>query len=92
MENKIALPDTYASFESLQEILNKQGYELSNAPKVAGLTVQDVRVLDVVIIAPFLIYVSMRKELSKPLRLMLLGLGVATLIYNGYNYLKNKQL
>lgn len=92
MENKIALPDSYASFESLKEILNNQGYELSHQPKVAGLSVQDIRILDVVVVAPFLIYVSMRKELPRPIRLMLMGLGVATLLYNGYNYIKNKQL
>lgn len=92
MENKIALPDTYASFESLKEILNNQGYEISKTTKVAGLDVQDVRILDVVIIAPFLIYVGMRKELPQTIRLMLIGLGLATLFYNGYNYLKNKQL
>lgn len=91
MENKIALPDTYASFESLQEVLNMQGYEISKTTKVAGLDVQHVRILDVVVVAPFLIYVGMRKELPQTIRAMLIGLGIATLLYNGINYLKNRQ-
>lgn len=91
MENKIALPDTYASFESLQEVLNMQGYEISKTTKVAGLDVQYVRILDVVVVAPFLIYVGMRKELPQTIRAMLIGLGIATLLYNGINYLKNRQ-
>jgi hypothetical protein len=91
MENKIALPDSYASYESLKDILDKQGYSIYKTPKVAGLTAQDVRLIDVVLIAPFLIYVSLRKELPNPIRITLFGLGVATLLYNGYNYIKNKE-
>jgi hypothetical protein len=36
-------------------------------------------------------YVGMKKELSLPVRLTLLGFGAATIIYNGSNYLKNKR-
>jgi hypothetical protein len=36
-------------------------------------------------------YVGMKKELSLPVRLTLLGFGAATIIYNGNNYLKNRR-
>jgi ABC-type enterobactin transport system permease subunit len=42
-------------------------------------------------IAPVLIYAAGRKELSEPLRLTILGIGIATLVYNGHNYLKAKE-
>jgi hypothetical protein len=53
------------------------------------MDVQEVRLIDVFVIAPFLIYVSNNKNLSKPIRLGLFVIGVSTLIYNGHNYLKN---
>jgi hypothetical protein len=50
---------------------------------------QQVRLLDVFVVAPFLIYTSTLKGVpSKRIRLSLLVLGVATLVYNGSNYLK----
>jgi len=79
--NKIALPDTYSSYETLKPILAKQGYELRS------MDVQKVRLLDVFVVAPFLFYVGTRKELSQTLRLGVIVLGAATLIYNGINYL-----
>lgn len=52
---------------------------------------QQVRLLDVFVVAPFLIYTSTLKGVpSKRIRLSLLVLGVATLVYNGHNYLKAK--
>jgi len=91
MENRIALPDTYASPDALQKILNQQGYELTQRANPFGLTVQDIRLLDVVFVAPVLIYAGFREELPKPLRYTLVALGIATLIYNGHNYLLNKK-
>lgn len=89
---QIALPDTTASFEPLKEILAKQGYELNKPTKVVGFDVQDVRLMDVFLIAPFLIFVGVKyKTLPMPVRGVLIGLGAATLFYNGYNYLKNKK-
>lgn len=53
---------------------------------------QQVRLLDVFVVAPFLIYTSTLKgNPSKWVRLSLLVLGVATLVYNGSNYLKEKK-
>lgn len=54
------------------------------------LDVQSVRLLDVFVIAPVLIYAGTKKELSNPLRYTLIAIGAATLIYNGLNYIKNK--
>jgi len=54
------------------------------------MNVQKVRLLDVFVIAPVLIYASTKKELNDPLRLAILGIGVATLIYNAHNYMKAK--
>ena len=52
---------------------------------------QNIRLADMFLIGPFLIYVGTKKELSQPIKLALIGIGIATIIYNGNNYLKNKQ-
>jgi len=52
------------------------------------LNKQQVRLLDVFLVAPFLIYTSTLKGNPSWVRLSLLVLGVATLLYNGSNYLK----
>ena len=52
---------------------------------------QVVRLIDVFFIAPFLVYASTKSKLSKLDKYVLLGLGVATLYYNGVNYLENKK-
>lgn len=51
---------------------------------------QFVRLIDVFVISPYLIHLSQNKKLDKTNKNILLGLGIATLIYNGANYLKNK--
>ena len=52
---------------------------------------QNIRLIDVFIIAPFLIYVGNKaKGISSFERNMIYVIGAATLIYNGKNYLKNK--
>jgi len=56
------------------------------------LNKQQVRLLDVFLVAPFLIYTSTLKGVpSKRIRLSLLVLGLATLVYNGINYLNEKK-
>lgn len=90
MEKLIALPDTYSNFDSLKQILDKQNIEINRRDNLFGLNVQDIRLIDVFVIGPFLLYVGNKKELSLPVRLTLLGFGAATIIYNANNYLKNK--
>lgn len=51
------------------------------------MDVQKVRLLDVFVVAPFLFYVGTRKELPFSIRYGLYGLAIATLVYNGKNYL-----
>jgi hypothetical protein len=53
------------------------------------LTVQQVRLLDVFVVAPFCFYVASYKTLPNWVRSGLVVLGAATLIYNGNNYIKN---
>lgn len=55
------------------------------------MDVQTIRLIDVFVIAPILIYGSAQKTLSKPMRYAILGIGLATLFYNGHNYLKARQ-
>jgi hypothetical protein len=55
-----------------------------------SLDVQKVRLLDVFVIAPVLMVASTQKQLSKPMRLAVFSIGLATLLYNGHHYLKNK--
>jgi hypothetical protein len=90
MPELIALPDTYASFQPLKAVLAEQGYELTKHEKVLGFSVQEVRLMDVFIVAPFLLYAGTLPSIPKSVRYGLIGLGVATLLYNGYHYLKNK--
>ena len=52
---------------------------------------QNIRLLDVFFIGPYMIYISKKaKGLSKLESFTLLVLGVATIFYNGKNYLSNK--
>jgi hypothetical protein len=53
------------------------------------ISVQQVRLIDVFVVAPFCIYAASQKILSNPIRLGLVVLGISTFIYNGNNYLKN---
>jgi hypothetical protein len=55
------------------------------------MDVQTVRLLDVFVIAPILIYASGEERLSKTMRVAILGIGLATLFYNGHNYLKARE-
>jgi flagellar assembly factor FliW len=50
---------------------------------------QPVRLVDVFVIAPFLFYTAYKYDLPKPIKTGLYVLSVTTLVYNGYNYLKN---
>lgn len=51
---------------------------------------QAIRLADVFLIAPYLIYLSAKDKMNRLDRNILITLGVATLVYNGMNYLKNK--
>lgn len=55
------------------------------------MNVQHIRLLDVFVVAPFLIYVGTRKELTPMVRMGVVALGVATFLYNGKNYLDGIQ-
>ena len=55
------------------------------------LTIQQVRLLDVFVVAPFCFYVASQKSLSIPIRAGLVLLGASTLLFNANNYLKNKK-
>lgn len=50
---------------------------------------QAIRLADVFLIAPYLLYVSSKRELSELDKNLLFGLGVATLVYNAFNYFQN---
>jgi hypothetical protein len=91
MEKQITLPDSYANYDNLKKILENQGIEINRRSNIVGLNVQDIRLIDVFIIAPFLLYVSSKKELSPMVRLTLFTFGSLTLLYNANNYLINKQ-
>jgi len=51
---------------------------------------QNIRLIDVFVIAPVLIYAGTFKTLPMWLRISLIGFGVATAVYNGKNFLENK--
>lgn len=53
---------------------------------------QYIRLLDVFFIGPFMIYVSQKaKGINNLEKFTLLGLGIATIYYNGKNYLDNRK-
>lgn len=54
---------------------------------------QQIRLLDVFVIGPVIIYagVQYRSKLPQWLSLSLIAIGVGTIAYNGRNYLLNKQ-
>ncbi len=53
---------------------------------------QSVRLIDVFVIAPICVYAGVKyfKVMPKWLSLSLISIGVATAVYNGKNYLINK--
>lgn len=53
------------------------------------LTIQQVRLIDVFVVAPFCFYAASFKTLPNWVRGGLVVLGASTLLYNGNNYLKN---
>lgn len=53
------------------------------------LTIQQVRLIDVFVVAPFCFYVASYKTLPNWVRGGLVVLGASTLLFNGNNYLKN---
>jgi hypothetical protein len=54
---------------------------------------QQIRLIDVFVIAPFLVYtgVKYKKSLPSIVSNSLIVLGVLTAVYNGNNYLKNRK-
>lgn len=55
------------------------------------MNVQTVRLIDVFVIAPILIYAGGQKSINESLRHAILTIGIATLFYNSHNYLKVKE-
>ena len=51
---------------------------------------QAIRLVDVFLFAPYLFLLAYKGKVSPLDRKILVGLGLATLLYNGANYLKNK--
>jgi len=53
---------------------------------------QGIRVLDVFVIGPMMIYFGVKAK-NEPtwLRALMIGSGVATIVYNGRNYLQTRQ-
>jgi hypothetical protein len=53
---------------------------------------QTVRLIDVFVIAPICVYAGFKYSKTMPywLSLSLIGIGLATFVYNGKNYLENK--
>ena len=51
---------------------------------------QNIRLLDVFVIGPVMIYGGSHKSLPGWVRVSLIGMGEATIIYNGKNFLENR--
>ena len=67
-------------------------FETGESTKKEYQKSQAVRLYDVFLLAPFLIYVGYKaKGLQNWERYGIYLIGVSTLLYNGRNYLKNKK-
>lgn len=56
------------------------------------LKTQEIRLMDVLILGPFMIWAGLQtKQLPDIAKLLLIGAGIGTVIYNGNNYLKIQQ-
>ena len=51
---------------------------------------QPVRILDVVFVAPVVLYAGVKGNFSPFIKYSLIAIGVGTFVYNGINYLKNQ--
>jgi hypothetical protein len=58
--------------------------------KTFGFTTQQVRLMDVFIVTPFLLWAS-TKTTNKTAKYGLLTLGLLTFAYNGFNYIRNQK-
>lgn len=54
------------------------------------MNLQTVRLLDVFMIGPVLIFLGLYLKIPMWARLILIGIGIGTVIFNGNNYLKYK--
>lgn len=52
---------------------------------------QSIRLLDVVVLGPAMVYAGMGKPLPQGLKILMLLTGVGTIIYNGYNWNENRK-
>lgn len=52
------------------------------------MNVQQIRLADVFLIGPFLIYAGCKKELPSTVRDLLILIGTATILYNGIKYIQ----
>lgn len=52
---------------------------------------QIIRLADVFLIAPYLLYLSSKDKITNLDRNALIVLGVSTLLYNGMNYINNRK-
>lgn len=46
-----------------------------------------IRILDVIVIGPLMIYGAKRARMPEPMKMILYASGVGTILYNGYNLL-----
>ena len=58
-----------------------------NEVKSFGMTKQQVRLVDIIVICPFLFWAS-SKSTNLTMQYGLFAIATTTLIYNGYNYIK----
>ena len=80
--------------ESVARILPTSGDKLTSIigadgirrDKDASERTQIIRMLDVMLLGPAMVYAGMGKELPDGLKAMMLITGLGTILYNGYNW------
>ena len=52
--------------------------------------IQLIRLADILLIGPYLIYIGSRAGVSRINRYLLIGIGLGTIIYNAYNFIEEQ--
>lgn len=59
--------------------------------KKSNKNIQLIRLCDVFLIGPYLIYLVYKGKISKTDKYILFALGTSTILYNGINFLRQKK-
>lgn len=86
--------DIQAAIEQLPSALPTSGEKVSPLKPIGGGDVQksqSVRLLDVLVLGPAMVYTAMDVKPPKLLRAFMMAVGIGTVLYNLGNYLEQEK-